>query len=28
MVYHTITYKFTVQDAYVNQSCNELHTIH
>jgi len=24
MVYHIVTYNFTVQDAYVNQSCYDL----
>jgi len=28
MVYHKGTYNFTVQDAYVNQSCYDLQTIH
>jgi len=28
MVYHTVTYNFIVQEAYVNQSCYDLHSIH
>jgi len=28
MINHTVTYNFIVQDAYVNQSCYDLQTIH
>jgi len=27
-IYHTVTYNFTAQDANVNQSCYDLHSIH
>jgi len=28
MIIHTITYNIVIQDAYANQSCSDLQTIH
>jgi len=28
MIYHTIAYIFTVQDTYINQSCDDSQPIH